>query len=202
MAKNKGGVVFEEIEPGAFYQCIQPGGFTDAVTGIHVPGPKVTLDDTTKRTVVEVSELPNPIQLPHLKEVYEFKDKDRKVREKVMAPFNRKDDYPFHEAFQMALSTGIIRKVDDEDVEDYYPEAWANRRERIVYTQEVSVTPMADLISQAEKRKLHERMDAAREDSAASRERATSASGGLVKKEGEPGAPEGSQPPGPPPPPQ
>lgn len=180
--KNRGGLVFENIEPGSWYQGVFPGGFTDATTSIHVPGPKVHLDTVNKRQVTSVAELPDPIQLPHLKEVYEFKDKDRKVREKVLAPFDRKDDYPYHEAFQMALSTGIIRKVEDHDVEKYYPKAWANRREKIVYTSEIASTPMADLIEEREQAMLKERAEAEKEAGKRSRSAATEAAGKAPKK--------------------
>lgn len=160
--KNRGGLVFETIQPGAFYQGVLPGGFTDATTSIHIPGPKVALDEVNKRTVTKVTDLPDPVQIPHLKEVYEFKDKDRKIREKSLVPFDRDDEFQYHQAFQMALSTGIIREVSDEDVQKFYPEAWAKKQDRIVYTQEISVTPMIDLIEQAQEIQAKERNEAAR----------------------------------------
>jgi hypothetical protein len=197
--KSRGGIVFDNIEPGAFYQCSQPGGFTDTTTGIHVPGPKVKLDEVNKRQVVGISDLPDPIQMPHKKEVYDYKDKDRKVREKAVVPFDRKDEYPFHEAFQMALSTGILRKVEDEDVEKFYPAAWEARQTNIVYTNEIAITPMADLIDQHQETLLTERLESAKAEQQAGRAAAKRALG-KPKREDEESSTDGEGSPPPPPP--
>lgn len=198
MAKQRAGLLFEDLVPGAFYQGVTPGGFTDASTGMHIPGPKVNLDAVNKRQVVSVSDLPDPVQLPHKKEVLEFKDKDRKVRDKAIVPFDRRDEYPFHEGFQMALSTGVIAKIEDEDVEKYYPEAWKNRQSEIVYTNEISVVPMGDLIRDAQERSLKERARALKADQTATE----IAGGGPAKKHDRKVTdnPAGGTPPPPPPP--
>lgn len=153
--KVKSGIVIEQVVPGAFYQGIFPGGFRDALTGIHIPGPIVNLDRETKRQVVSVHSMPDPVQLPHSKEVYDYKDKDRKVRELTVVPFDRQDESPMHDAFNLALATGIIRRVEDADVQALYPAAWEQRKEKFVFTREVAAVPMVDLIAEYNNEKAH-----------------------------------------------
>ena len=148
---TKTGIAFDILEGGKFYQGVMPGGFTDAQTGIHVPGPKANLDGSTKRVVVSLTELPDPIQLPHFKIVNELSE-GGKTRKEVEVDFTADDEQPVHEAFQLALATGIIRMVPDETVEEKYPAAWAARSEHLVYRIDnlASKKPMLELLHDAE----------------------------------------------------
>lgn len=148
MAK-KGVIEVGAIVPGGFYQGVFPGGFTDAVTGIHVPGPVVNLDKETKRQVVSISSMPDPVQVPHFKRIIDFKDKDRKVREEVEVTFDRQDEQPLHEGLVLALNTGNIRYVSEEEMADRYPQAWEEREERKVFDKAGKpARPMLELIEE------------------------------------------------------
>lgn len=132
---TKTGIAFDVLVPGAFYQCNLPGHFTDSLTGIVIPGPKAVVDDSQRRNVLSLTELPEPVQLPHFKLTVEVSDSG-KTRKEIESDFNATDEQPVHEAFQYALATGIIRLVPDEEVEEKYPETWANRDPRIVWQSE------------------------------------------------------------------
>src|SRR5579872_7466800 len=135
-------IVIERIIPGAFYQSVQPGGFTDASTGIHIPGPKVHIDPVT-RGVAAVAEMPDPVQIPHLKRTFDLKDNKLQVD----APFDRVDAEATTEGLNMALQTGIIRRVSDEEVKELYPAAYAKRNKEIVFNPNgQNVVPMATLV--------------------------------------------------------
>lgn len=144
--KNHGGIVYDTIVPGDFYISHDPGGWTDRITGIHIPGSRVRIDPNT-RMIEAVESIPDPVQIPHYKMIVNVKDKDRKVQERTEVPFDRPDEYPLHDGLNMALSTGIIQHIEDEDVEDLYPNAWAARREHYVYDDEKKVMrPMGDMM--------------------------------------------------------
>lgn len=148
---TQSGIAFDVLIPGAFYQCVQPGGFSDSLTGIHVPGAKAILDGSTKRTVVGLTEVPDPVQLPHSKIIVEVSE-GGKVRSEVEVDFNANDEQPVHEAFQLALATGIMRMVPDEEVEEKYPRAWASRDPHIVWRSENAQKsrPMIEMLKEAE----------------------------------------------------
>ena len=147
---NAGGMEISVFIPGAFYQGVTVGGFTDALTGIHIPGPKAVVEGS-RRTVVSLTEIPDPIQLPHTKIVIEVIDAG-KTRREVEVAFNQSDTQPMHEGFQNALSTGIIRIIADEDVEERYPNAWANYQEKIVWLTEgvVPIKSSLQMLKEAE----------------------------------------------------
>lgn len=160
-ARRRGQLVSDfALEVGAFYQGCLPGGFTDSTTGIIIPGPIVNIDETRNRQVSSISSLPDPVQIPHKKLVEDYKDKDRKVRESVEVAFDRNDEAPLHTALFLALQTGIIRRITDEEVEARYPEAWAKRRDSIVFSRENAEIPMLDLIAA-----FHDKVDAAKAES-------------------------------------
>lgn len=144
---------YEKVAPGAFYQGCFPGGFSDSVTGIHVPGPIVFVNNEAERMITGVASLPDPVQMPHVKLVLDFIDKDRKDRKWIEAPFDRQDTAPLHEALALALGTGIIRELPDEEVERRYPDAWAKRSSHLVFDPNANrdETPMRDLIAEHEK---------------------------------------------------
>lgn len=145
------GLEHHQLVAGSFYQCIQVGGFTDRATGIHIPGPKAILDDSTKREVIELTEIPEPVQIPHFKIVVEISDSG-KTKKEVERDFTAIDDMPVCEAFHLALSTGIIRRVPDHVMEEKYPETWASRKEHYVWRDSGMQTQksMRDLFDQAE----------------------------------------------------
>jgi hypothetical protein len=137
-------IILERIEPGEFYQSVESGGWTDSLTGIHVPGPKVQIDPVT-HDVIKITELPDPIQIPHLKRTWDLKDNSLKVDDR----FDRQDAEALTDGLQLALSVGIIRHVPLHEVEKFYPKAYANRRttsDPIVFSREKHIVPMADLV--------------------------------------------------------
>lgn len=149
MKKNHGGIIFDSIIPGDFYISNDPGGWTDRTTGIHFPGPTVNLVQDGSRMIDSVNSVPDPVQLPHVKVIVDFKDKDRKVQERKEVPFDRQDETPLHDGISQALGTGIIEHVSDEDIQRFYPNAWKNRQEKYVYDAEVKIArPMTELISE------------------------------------------------------
>ncbi|MHB8590787.1 MAG: hypothetical protein ACYDBO_02230 [Vulcanimicrobiaceae bacterium] len=167
--RNHGGLIAETLQPGGYYQSTDPGGFTDSTTGLHIPGPKVKVDDE-RRQVIEVTSLPDPLQVPTHKISYDMKD--RKLQ--IECAFNRVDETPIHDGLQMALNTGIIRLIPDEVVKERYPKAWAKRQEKIVFSRDHEKTvPMLDLIEDAEKK-----LDAARKGNKRAQTEATSAATG------------------------
>jgi hypothetical protein len=148
---TKTGISFDVLVPGAFYQGVYPGGFSDSLTGIHIPGPKAILDGSTKRSVVRLTDLPEPVQLPHYKIVVEVSDSG-KTRKEVESDFNANDEQPVHDAFQLGLATGVIRMVPDDEMEEKYPETWAERQERYVWRQHdvTKVVDMAAMLREAQ----------------------------------------------------
>jgi hypothetical protein len=124
-------LVGERLHPGGFYRCVQPGGFTDAGTSIHVPGPKVRVDPDT-RVTLEVIELPTPIQLPHFKIAKIFDREKREIIDREV-PFTRRDEDFVQAGLQAALDAGVIERVAESHVEHVYPDAWAARKEHIVF---------------------------------------------------------------------
>jgi len=165
-------IIIERVIPGAFYQSVAPGGFTDAVTGIHIPGPTVHIDPVT-RGVAAVAEMPAPVQIPHLKRTFDLKDNLLQVE----APFNRVDAEATTEGLNMALQTGIIRRVSDEEVKELYPAAFAARNEKIVYRHDgQTVVPMASLVDQ-----FQEQMRKAKSEKAKRSDTADAAAAGAPK---------------------
>jgi hypothetical protein len=145
------GLVHHSLIAGAFYQGLYPGGFSDSLTGIHIPGPRANVDDSNKREIINFIDIPEPVQLPHFKIVLEVSD-GGKTRKEVEVDFNANDEQPVHEAFQLALSTGVIRLVADEIMEEKYPETWAMRKEKYVWRDfnTKPQRPVTDLFEEAE----------------------------------------------------
>lgn len=153
MAKSnrQSGMEFEVFENGAFYQGVTPGGFTDAKTGIIIPGPRAVVDDSANRNIISLTDIPDPIQLPHKKLIMEVTESG-KERKEVEKDFNSVDETPLHDAFQHALATGIIQIVSPETMQERYPEAWAKRQAKIVFRTEnvLRPVPFADMLEEAE----------------------------------------------------
>lgn len=126
------GITHINLEPGGFYQGVQPGGFTCVQTQIHIPGPKVEFKDEFSREILAFKEIPEPIQIPHLKAVTE-KDENSGLMKEVFRDFNAMDNWRIHEALMYALQTGVIRYVPDDEMADKYPESWKNKKEKIVW---------------------------------------------------------------------
>lgn len=145
------GLVHHSLIAGAFYQGLHVGGFTDSLTGIHIPGPKAEIDEGKKREIIRFIDIPEPIQLPHFKVIVEISE-GGKSRKEVEVDFNANDEQPVHEAFQLALSTNVIRLVPDDIMEEKYPETWAMRKEKYVW-RDFSTKPqrpVQDLLEEAE----------------------------------------------------
>lgn len=165
--RNRGGLEYALLTPGGFYQCVSIGGFTCATTGITIPGGKAVLDGNN-RSIVKVVDLPDPVQIPTHRIVRERKvlgDPRSEMVENEIG-FTEYDSHQqgIHEALQLALSTGVIREVDDETLERHYPEALAKRQNKIVW-REISTReqrPLSELVAEAQERMLHERADAER----------------------------------------
>lgn len=154
--RDHGGLIAAPaLECGKFYVSVQCGGFTDVVSGLHVPGP-VAIVDSLNKQIIGV-ELRAPIQLPHAKIAYNPKDR----AEKIEVPFFEYNELG-ESALQMACNTGIIVHVPDEEVQALWPEAWATRQEHIVFDPfkdaRTNHRPILDLIGEA-KAKLAEARD-------------------------------------------
>lgn len=132
----------EVIIPGAFYISRQPGGWADANTGIHIPGPIVKIDKIT-REVVGIDSMPNPVQMPTHKISFLTENKN----ERGEVPFDRVDAEATCEGFNLALQTGNIELISNETVKELFPKAWANRQDKIVHSKSSADTkPLGELL--------------------------------------------------------
>jgi hypothetical protein len=141
----------ERLLVGAFYISTQVGGWTDVITGLHIPGPKVRVRQDT-REPLEITELPRPVQLPHWK-TERVLDKESRLYVDREVPFDRHDESSYHEGLQMALDCGIIERLDDERVRRVYPDAWAERQEHYVFSRDVvtkGAKTLKELLEEAE----------------------------------------------------
>jgi len=138
-------IVIERVEPGAFYQHTQPGHYTSPVTGIRIPGPIVTIDSMTNQ-VNGVGEMPDPVQIPTHKVSFDLKEKDQEVE----CAFDRIDAEGTCDDLNLALQTGVIRRVPDEKMQELYPDVWARRKERIVWAPNKPTKPTAEFIDDFE----------------------------------------------------
>lgn len=145
------GMSFDILIPGKFYQGVTPGGFGDSLTGIHIDGPRAIIDTSTKRHIIGLTDLPEPIQLPHFKLVIELSESGKEQKE-IEKAFNAADENPIHEAFALALATGIIRLVTDEEMEAHYPETWEARNPKYVWRADNlrPTIPMIDMLRDAQ----------------------------------------------------
>lgn len=181
--RNAGGLIFERLQDGAWYIGVHPGGFTDSETGIHIPGPKAIVEEHTRK-VLDICDIPEPVQIPHARLVVQPKDPTNSRSERVETEigFTEKDFYEqsIADGLQMALSTGIIRHVPDAEVEKYFPETYAKRQEHFVYAPQrakEAEESLADMLSR------HMRVEKERDSAKESRETARhAASGGPATK--------------------
>lgn len=150
-SNRESGISMQMLVPGAFYQCVQPGGFGCSLTGIHIPGPRAILDGTTKRVITALTDVPEPVQIPHKKLVIEISESG-KIRKEVEKDFNEADEQPVHEALQLALATEIIRMVSQEEMQEIYPETWEARDEHLVWRHENTSkkVPLLELLQSAQ----------------------------------------------------
>lgn len=144
MAKDKI-EVGQTITPGAFYWSRQPGGWADASTGIHFPGPIVKIDKVT-RQITGVDSMPAPVQLPTHKESFSLTN----PKEREVCAFDRTDSEALCEGLNLAMQTCNIEVCPNEIVQELYPKAWAKRQDRIVFKRGTSMNPtkpLAELVS-------------------------------------------------------
>ncbi len=120
------GISHMGLEPGGFYQGVTIGGFTDVETRIVVPGPKAEFKDAFSREIKAFVEVPEPIQIPHVKIVIEKSERSGMLEE-IQRDFNSMDNERIHEGLLYALQTGVIRYVPDDEMAEKYPETWTGR---------------------------------------------------------------------------
>lgn len=133
-------IVRHHLTPGAFIVCTQIGGFADPSTSLFIPGPKAITEPIT-RSVVELVEFPDPVQLPHRRMTL-----DEKTGEWLEVAFNHVDSLNSQDCLQLALDTGILRIVDDEIVRESFPNAWAKRKDRVVFDPREKNRPTTALL--------------------------------------------------------
>ncbi len=126
------GISHMNLEPGGFYQGVLPGGFSDVVTQITIPGPKVEFENEFTREIKAFKEVPEPIQIPHYK-VHLEKNENSGNWENKEYDFNATGQKQIHEGLMYALQTGVIRYVSDDEMEEKYPETWAKRSPKLVW---------------------------------------------------------------------
>ena len=136
------------LNVGAFYRCTQPGNFTDATTGITIPGARVRVEGVDRR-VVGIDHMPAPVQIPTHKMSFTYVDKDEKRMAWIEKDFDAQDKLPLHEGLYLAVACGVIEELSDEYVHDRFPEAYAARQEKIVFDPRAGVRderPLAELL--------------------------------------------------------
>jgi hypothetical protein len=149
-----GPIAIEHMIPGAFVTCPTPGGWTDSATRLHVPGPIVEVSNDTERRIVGIAELRPPVQLFHAKKRVTFERKRPSAEpEKIVTvvPFDEEDEFNVHGGLWLAIQTGAIRHVSDEEMQRDWPEQWAARKENLVFDPEAiedQVVNMVDLARQ------------------------------------------------------
>ncbi|HKU66185.1 MAG TPA: hypothetical protein VJP85_00230 [Candidatus Baltobacteraceae bacterium] len=147
-ARNLGGLISPEIPCGRFVVATCVGGFEDSTTGWKAFGPKAIVDNLNPREIVGLTDLPVPVQLFHTKLIRNPKD----TSEIVEVGFNVYDEAGISDGIQRAFDVGILRAVPDADVEKYYPDQWAKRRDKYVYDwreRHKPQTAILDLLDQA-----------------------------------------------------
>lgn len=148
------GYEVKRVHAGDFLQGIEVGGFTDASTGIHIPGPRVILNDD--RQVVRIASMPDPVQLPAFKMVDRI-DRDGKLyREKVAFDYNDPTgrNPSLIDALSLALSVGLIRVVPESEMRERYPHVLANADSESLFERgESKPVDMSVLIGQYHARK-------------------------------------------------
>jgi hypothetical protein len=120
------GIAYVSLEEGGFYQGVLPGGFSDVKSLISFPGPKVEFKDEFSREILAFKEIPEPVQIPHVKISKE--KNDRGILEERENSFLSMDQDSLHQGILDALQTGVIRYVPDDEMAEKYPETWANRQ--------------------------------------------------------------------------
>lgn len=194
------GLVIEVFQPGAFYQCVEVGGWSDASTGIHIPGAKAIVDPKNKHNeIINFIDVPDPIQLPTHKRVL-VTNANGKGQKEMDVDFDANDENPMHQGFLMALQTGIIRIVPQETMEAKYPEAWAKRQEKYLWLAE-NVRPKKtkiELLTEAEDAGRFAPPEEAALETAAAQVNARTEALGISRQPPPPPPPKGPPPPPPP----
>lgn len=138
----------QRIHAGAWLvgQCV--GGFTDGLTGFHVPGVKVHTDPTTRQPIA-VTDVPSPVQLPTHRLVSVYNERERKyvqIEERYDYADDRNGD--LLDGLNQALAVGLIRIVSDEEMRSKYSALLDKSREHVVYKNEAPAVDMQALIAQ------------------------------------------------------
>jgi len=124
---------------GGFYTCPLPGGFAEVTSGLLFGGCKAIVDPVT-RTVVELVEPSPPTQIPHFRmaDFSSLNDAAQRQygsqlkpeagkRNLVRIPFAELTRDEFTLGLLLAIRTGTIKHVSDNEMQTLWPDVWANR---------------------------------------------------------------------------
>jgi len=158
--RNLGGLLSPAIVNGGYYIATCVGGWADSTTGAKWPGPRAVVNDLT-REVEKIIDPPEPQQMFTHKRIRNPKD----MAETIEVEFDVWDEAATTDGIQRAIDVGILRHVPDAEVERYYPQAWAKRREMYVYDPRERNKPQRALLDllDAARTEAHAMIDAARE---------------------------------------
>jgi hypothetical protein len=168
MAKQEK-VAVPVFESNAWLIGVYPGGFSDRLTGIHVPGPIVNVEGTDRR-IVGIASLPNPVRIPRSKVLVSYERarpgcEPQAVRT-VVDFCDNSDQQGMHDGLRLAVLTGTVRVLTDAEVQRDFPEAWekAQREGETTFdpsTENASNRSSVDMLDLA--RKFREAQRAQRE---------------------------------------
>lgn len=141
------GYSIDRVAPGRWYQGVFAGGFSDAQTGIHVPGPIVELDKDTRKPV-RIVHLPDPVQIPHKRVIQRIDERGHVTTEEVAMDYSTDEHPSALDGLHLALQCGQIREVPAEEMQRRYPDAFADKREDRVYDPTPKAVSMTELLDQ------------------------------------------------------
>jgi|GEM_PF-4878758 len=158
----------DRVQPGKFYQAVFAGGWTDAQTGIHVPGPIVETDPCTRKPV-RIAYMPPPVQIPHRRTIQRIDDRGKLITEEVAMDYSTGEHPSVLDGLHLALQCGQIREVAEDELRRRYPDAFAQKRDDSLHDPTPKAVSMAELLDQfyAAAERLNERAadaDAARHE--------------------------------------
>lgn len=134
------------VHPGGWYAGVFPGGFTDAVTGIHIPGPIVEVDELRRPT--KIVSMPAPVQIAHRRTIQRIDDHGKLITEEVAMDYSTDEHPSVLDGLHLALGCGVIREVSEDELKRRYPDAFADKREDRVYDPTPKAVSMTELLDQ------------------------------------------------------
>lgn len=140
------GYTVARVRPGSWMQGCFPGGWSCAVTGIHIPGPIVEVDEL--RRPIKIVSMPAPVQIPHKRTIQRIDERGKLVTEEVPMDFSSDENPSVLDGLHLALACGVIREVSEEELKRRYTDAFADKREDSVYDPSPKTVSMTELLEQ------------------------------------------------------